>query len=97
MAYTIMEIWLYIFWDFGAKTCRFSRENMAKIGPLKIRTVLCSKLCQMLVFDEKKPFVVFCCISSCHELKLAKNRVVLLLRKLCDINLSDLGIMNQPL
>ena len=48
-----MEIWLQILGDFGAKTGRFTRENMAKIGLLKIHIVLCSNLCQMVVFDEK--------------------------------------------
>ena len=53
MAYTVMEIWLKKLGDFGAKTSRFTRENMAKFGPLKICIVLCSNLCQMIVFDEK--------------------------------------------
>ena len=53
VAYTVMEIWLEKLGDFGAKTGRFTRENMAKFGPLKIRIVLCSNLCQMIVFDEK--------------------------------------------
>ena len=53
VGYPVMEIWLYFLGDFGAKTGRFTKENMAKIGLLKIRTVLCSKPCQMLVFDEK--------------------------------------------
>ena len=48
-----MEIWLEKLGDFGAKTGRFTRENMAKFGPLKIHIVLCSNLCQMIVFDEK--------------------------------------------
>ena len=48
-----MEIWLLISGDFGAKTGRFTRENMVKIGLQKILTVLCFKPCQMLVFDEK--------------------------------------------
>ena len=53
VAYTVMEIWLEKLGDFGAKTGRFTRENMAKFGPLKIRIILCSNLCQMIVFDEK--------------------------------------------
>ena len=47
-----MKICLQIQGDFGAKTVRFTRVNMTKIGLLKIHIVLCSNLCQMLV-DEK--------------------------------------------
>ena len=53
VAYSVMEIWLHILGDFGAKTGRFTRENMSKIGLQMICTVLCFKPCQMLVFDEK--------------------------------------------
>ena len=75
MAYTVMENWLKILGDFGAKTGRFTRKNMAKIGLLKIRIVLCFKLCQMLVFGKNfddtrslwSPFVVFSFNLACHE------------------------------
>ena len=41
VVFTVMKIWLEILGDFGAKTGRFTRENMAKFGPLKIHIVLC--------------------------------------------------------
>ena len=53
VAYSVMEIWLQILGDFGAKTGRFTRENIAGNGPLVFRTVLCLNLCQKLVFSER--------------------------------------------
>jgi hypothetical protein len=40
VAYPVVEIWLKILGDFGAKTGRFTTVNMPQIGPLKIRIVL---------------------------------------------------------
>ena len=54
VVYTVMKIWLEILGVFGTKICYFIRKNIAENGPLEFRTVLCSNLCQMLVFDEKK-------------------------------------------
>ena len=54
VVYTVMKIWLEILGVFGTKICYFIRKNIAENGPLEFRTVLCSNLCQMVAFDEKK-------------------------------------------
>ena len=84
-----------IFGVFGTKTCSFIKENRTKNGPLVFRTVLCSKHDEKLGNCQRKTLrqvvgcgiVRFRSIFVCQLLELAKNHIVLLLGKLCDINL----------
>ena len=84
-----------IFGVFGTKTCSFIKENRTKNGPLVFRTVLCSKHDEKLGNCQRKTLrevvgcgiVRFRSIFVCQMLELARNHMVLLLGKLCDINL----------
>ena len=46
MVFTMSEIWLEFWGDFGAKTGRFRKENITENGPQMIRIDLCSNMDQ---------------------------------------------------